>query len=234
MDIQDIARNTFTISALLLTATIVLLNYSWKKLKVLMNTMPVDKRRVKFNLKSVSDNAERDKYSFISAQFLSCVFLVFALIGALAGVFIMSGVMVGDVGGPYAADNFEFAVVAMRIGVFCLFFGVVCSGFVYLEDLAALYTGKPSIATTELQKLPTRPPQDKVWSYIVAGLLDLLLIVMFLIEIFIPSNQWVKMVITSVAACVLFLVARLLYRVYVRIRSDRSTNPREMGRTVTK
>jgi hypothetical protein len=223
MDVQEIAQNTFTIAALLLTASIIILNYSWKRLRTLIRTMPDGKQQVNFKLGSISDPIERDKYAYIDLQLIACVFLIFSFVGALMAVFIMSGVMVGDIAGMYAAENFEFAVVAMRVAVFCLFVGVMSSAMVYLEDLVALCTGQPSIATTRLEKLPKRAPADKVWSYILSGLLYALLITMFLIDWFVPYNQWVKMALALVAGTILFVGARFGYRLYVRVRSRRAT-----------
>lgn len=222
MDIQDIARSTFTISALLMTATIVILNYSWKRLKVLINTMPPDKRRVRFNLRSVSDQNEHKKYEYIGSQFIACVFLTLSLCGALVAAFIMSGMMVGDTIGIYAKDNFELAVVAMRAGVFFLFIGMFCLGMVYIEDLISLYRGEPSITTTKLEELPKRPPLDKARLNILFYLLCGYVIILGLIQIFVPYNQWVKMIVATIAAIVLFLIERFGYRAYVRMRNRRS------------
>lgn len=221
MDIQEIARNTFTISALLLTATIILLNYSWKRLKTLIRTMPAGKRRVRFNLRSISDPVESDKYSYIGVQFASCILIIISLIGAITAVFIMSAVMVGDSVGLHAADSFEFAVVSMRVAVFCLLMGIVFSGFVYLEDLHALYTGRLSQTTTKLEDLPKPKYVGKAWAYISYFLLSFFLIVMIIIDLFVPYNQWVKMAIASVAGIILFICARIGYRVFVRIRTKR-------------
>lgn len=218
MDIQEVARNTFTISALLLTATIVILNYSWKRLRTLIRTMPKDKQRVTFNMRSISDPNEADKYTYIAAQLLSCLFLAASLAGALLALLQMSGVMVGDTGGPYAADNFEFSVVAMRIAVFCLFLGIFSSSIGYFEDLVALCTGKPSVATTKLEKLPKRSSGDKGWSNFLAGLLCVFLIILLMIELFIPFNQWVKMTIGFAVGIVLIASSRFVYRLYILIQ----------------
>jgi len=219
MDIQEIARNTFTIAALLLTAAIILLSYSWKRLKTLIKTMPEGKQRIAFNLRSISDPAERDKCGYIVIQLFACVFFIMSFGGALIAVSEMSGVMVGDIGGIYAAENFEFAVVAMRVAVVCLDIGVFCLAMVYFEDLLALCTGKPSIATAKLEELPERSPRDKAWSYISFGLVVAFIVVLFLIEVFVPFNQWVKMTIALVTGVVLLFGVRFGYRVYVRIRS---------------
>lgn len=228
MDIQDIARNTFTISALLLTATIVILSYSWKRLRTLIRTMPEGKRRVQlFNLRSISDPNEADKYAYIALQFLSCVFLIISFAGALTAVFQMSGVMVGDTGGLYAAENFRFAVVAMRVAAFCLFIGIFSSAVAYLEDLVALYTGEPSVAMTKLKKLPKRALKDKAWSYTSVGLLCGFSIVLLLIELFVPFNQWAKMVIALAVGIALLVGAHFSYRLYVQIRSRRVPTPGE-------
>ncbi|MBA7689975.1 hypothetical protein ES703_98494 [subsurface metagenome] len=220
MDIQDIARNTFTISALLLTATIFLLNYSWKRLKTLISTMPEGKQRVRFNLRSISDPVESDKYAYIGVQFASCILIIISLIGAITAVFIMSAVMVGDSVGLHAADNFEFAVVSMRVAVFCLFMGIMFSGFVYLEDLYALYTGRLSQTTTKLEDMPKPKFVSKAWSYIISSLLPGFFIIIMLVELFVPYNQWVKMTVASVSGIILFICARIGYRVYVRIRTQ--------------
>jgi len=95
-----------------------------------------------FNLRSITDPNELDKYNYIALQFISCVFLIISLAGALVAVAGMSTVMVGDTAGVHAAENFEFAVVAMRVAVFCLIFGIISSATVYLEDLGAFYSGK--------------------------------------------------------------------------------------------
>lgn len=219
MDIQDIAQNTFTISALLLTANIILLNYFWKRLKTLIRTMPEGKRRVTFNLRSISDPVESDKYAYIATQFLSCILIIISVVGAIISVSVMSSVMVGDSVGLYAADNFEFAVVSMRVAVFCIFMAMMFSGFIYFEDLYALYTGRPSRTTTKLEDLPKPKFVSKAWSYIFVGLVSGFLVIIMLIEIFVPYNQWVKMTVASVAGIILFICARIVYRLYVRIRT---------------
>ena len=185
--------------------------------------MPKDKQRVIFNLKSISDPNEVDKYSYIFLQSISCVFLFASLAGALVAVAEMASVMVGDTSGPYAGDNFEFAIVAMRVSVFCFIFGIISSATVYLEDFVALYTGKPSIATTKLEKLPKRAPRDKVWSYILIGALCGFMIILLLIEQFVPFNQWIKMTIALAAGILLIASTRPVYSLYVRIRSKRIT-----------
>lgn len=219
MDIQEIARNTFTISALLLTATIIILNYSWKRLKTLIRTMPEGKRRVRFNLRSITDPVESEKYAYIGIQFSSCVLITISLAGAILAISTMSAVMVGSSVGLHAADNFEFAVVSMRVAVSCLFMGIMFSGFVYFEDLYALYTGRPSQTTTKLEDLPRPKHTSKAWSNISFALLSFYLIVMMLIDLFLPYNQWVKMTIAGLAGIVLFVLARIFYRVYIRIQT---------------
>lgn len=219
MDIQEIARNTFAISALLLTATIIFLNYSWKRLKTIIRTMPEEKRRVRFNLRSISDPVESDKYSYIGIQFASCILIIISLIGALITISVMSAVMVGESVGLHAADSFEFAVVSMRVAVLCLFMGIMFSGFVYLEDLYAVYTGRPSQTTTKLEDLPKPKHVGKAWANISFGLLSFYLIVMMLIDLLVPYNQWVKMTFTALAGIILFIIARIGYRIYIRIRT---------------
>ena len=223
MDIQDIAVNTFTISALLLTATIVFLNFSWKRLNILINTMPEGKRRVRFNLKSISEPVEREKYSYIGAQFLSCIFILLSLVGAVLSISVMAGVMVGDLGGLYAADNFELAVVSMRAAVFSLFIGLMISGLVYFEDLYAIYTGNPSRTITKLEELPKLKSYSKARSNILIILFLVSTIVIILIEIFIPYNQWIKMTVAAIVFILLFIGAGFGYRTYVRIRDKHNS-----------
>lgn len=216
MDIQEIAFNTFTISSLLLTASIVILSHAWKRLNIIISTMPSDKRRVRINLRSISDANEHSKYECIRAQFISCIFLVLSLFCAVIVVFIMSSVMVGDTTGIYAEDNFEIAVVAMRIGVFSLFMGILVSGFVYVEDFYALFTGKPSITKTDLRNLPHQEI-DKAKSNFLFLLFPGFFIIIVLIELFIPYNQWIKMGIALLAITGLFIILRLCYIAYRKI-----------------
>lgn len=219
MDIQDVARNTFTISALLLTATLVILNYSWGRLKTLIGTMPTDKQRVQFKLKSIPSPIERAKYVYIDMQFISCILLALSFAGALSSVFIMSGVMVGDASGIHATDNFEFAVVAMRASVLFLFMGVFFFAAGYLEDLIAIYTRERSITTTKLIELLPRPAGDKTWSYILAGISFGFVIILAIIDVFVPFKQWGKMVIALATGIVLLIIARFCYRLYIRIQN---------------
>jgi len=220
-EVITIAQNTFIVSALLLTATIVLLNYSWKKLKAMVNTMPADKRRVRFNMRSVSDYNEYHKYGYIGAQFIACVFLSLSLLSALVAVVGMSGVMVGDVTGTYFEENFEFSVVAMRAGVLCLFLGIFSLGIVYLEDLVALYKGELSITLTKLEELPKRPPLTKARLNIFVFLMIAYTIVLGLIVALVPYSQWVQITLAIVAGIILIISARFGYRAYRKIRSKK-------------
>ena len=220
-EVITIAQNTFIVSALLLTATIVLLNYSWKKLKAMVNTMPADKRRVRFNMRSVSDYNEYHKYGYIGAQFIACVFLSLSLLSALVAVVGMSGVMVGDVTGTYFEENFEFSVVAMRAGVLCLFLGIFSLGIVYIEDLVALYKGELSITLTKLEELPKRPPLTKARLNIFVFLMIAYTIVLGLIVALVPYSQWVQITLAIVAGIILIISARFGYRAYRKIRSKK-------------
>jgi len=221
LEVVTIAQNTFIVSALLLTATIVLLNYSWKKLKAMIDTMPADKQRVRFNLRSISDTNERYKYEYIGAQFVACVFLALSLLGALVAIVVMSGVMVGDITGMYFEEDFEFAIVAMRAGILCFFLGIFNLGIVYLEDLVALYKGNPSITMTKLEELPKRPPLEKARLIISFFLMITYPIILVLILALVPYNQWVQITIAIVAGIILIISARFGYRAYLRIRSKK-------------
>lgn len=216
MNIQDIAKNTFTISALLLTATIVLLNYSWKRLKLIIKTMPDGKQRIVVNFNKISDQNERTKYSFILLQLGSCILFTLAFLGALFSMLFMSGVMTGDTSGISFADNFNLAVVSVRASVFCLFMGVIASGTVYLEEFAALYWGTPNLVTTPFEKLPSPKKVDKVWAYILIGLLCSSPLIMVLIDILIPYNQWIKMAIALFVLMFIYTCVRICYRLYVK------------------
>lgn len=223
LEVVTIAQNTFIISALLLTASIVLLNYSWKKLRAMIDTMPSDKRRVRFDLRLVTDPNERSKHEFIGAQFIGCVFLAFSLLGALVAVVGISGVMVGDATGPYFQENFEFSVVAMRAGILCLFLAIISVGMAYAEELVALYKGEPSITLTNLRELPERPPIEKTWLNVSIFVIVAYTIVVALIVAFVPYNQWVQFICAIVALIVLNISVRFGYRAYLRIRSKKTS-----------
>jgi hypothetical protein len=228
LEVVTIAHNTFIVSALLLTATIVLLNYSWKKLKAMIDTMPADKRRVRFNLRSITDPNERSKYEFLGAQLIGCVFLALSLLGALVAVVGMSGVMVGDVTGPYFQEDFEFFIVAMRAGILCLFLAIISVGIVYVEELIALYKGEPSITLTNLRELPKRPPLEKAWLNASAFLIFAYTIVVALIVTLVPYNQWVQFIFAVVALIILTISVRFGYRACLRIRSKKTSTKRSI------
>lgn len=220
-EIIGIAQNTFVVSALLLTATIVLLRYSWGKLRAMMDTMPADKRRVRFDLRSISDPNEHYKYEYTGAQFAACILLALSLLGALIAVVGMSGVMVGDVTGAYFEENFEFSIVAMRAGVLFFFLGIVSLGIVYLEDLIAIYRGEPSITLTKLEELPKRPPLTKARLNVFVFLMIAYAIALALIVVLVPYSQWVQIGLAIAAFIVLAISARFGYRAYLRIRGKR-------------
>lgn len=188
----------------------------------MIDTMPPDKRRIRFRLGSVSDRNEYYKYEYISGQFTACVFIILSIFGAVVAISVMSGMMAGDVTGMYAGDNFEFAIVAMRAGVFCLMMGMVCLGMVYIEDLVAIYKGEPSITMTKLEQLPERPPVDKTRPKIFALMLITYVIILAVIEIFVPYNQWVKMTIAILGGIVVIASVRFGYSAYLRRRNKRS------------
>jgi len=187
----------------------------------MINTMPSDKRRIRFRLGSVSDRNEYYKYEYISVQFVACVLVVLSIVSAVVAISVMSGIMVGDANGIYAKDNFELAVVAMRAGVFCLMVGLLCLGMVYIEDLVAIYRGEPSITVTKLEQLPERPPHDKARPRFFAVSLITYIIILGLVEIFVPYNQWVKMGIAIVAGIIVIMSVRFGYRAYLRRRNKR-------------
>ena len=199
MDALDIAKNTFTIAALLLTASLIFLNYAFKRLKNIMRTMPKEKRRITlFRYKSIAEPSEAEKYSYIDVQFVSVCLFVFATVGALIAVSQMSGFMTGDFSGPYAADNFDFAVVSMRVGVYCLFMGAFLHGALYMEDIASLIWGQPSRIMTKLEELPKPLPTNKARSNLSFGWLISTIVITGVVNIFIKSNQWVKMALSLV------------------------------------
>jgi hypothetical protein len=136
----------------------------------------------------------------------------------------MSNMMVGDITGIYAEDNFEFAVVSMKAGTFCLFMGIVSLGLVYTKDLQALYTGKPSITTTDLRKLPQEKQKSKAQSNILFFLLCVGVVIIGLIEILVPYNQWIKMGISLLAITGLFIILRLCYIAYRKIWNKEKSN----------
>jgi len=184
--------------------------------------MPKDKRHIRFRLGLIADQNERDKQMYNGGQFIACIFLILSLCGALSAVFIMSGMMVGDTGGFYAQDNFEFAVVAMRAGVFCLYMGVFCLGMVYIEDLMAIYRGEPAITTTDLTKLPERLQKSKGSSNIFVWLMPAYIIILMLILIFVPHNQWLQMAVALIAGILLLVGAQLWLRARTRTNSKKA------------
>lgn len=226
MEIQEVARNTFTIAALLLTATIVILNYSWKRLRLLVNTMPIDKRRIRINSRTVTDRNERYKHEYIFIQLVACILFVVSLCGALIAVFVMSDVMIGNTTGIYAKDNFEFAVVSMRAGVFCLVIGMVAIGMVYLEDLYSLIKGEPAITTTDLIKLPELPQVGKAGANILTWSLFAYFVILGLIVGFVPYNQWIQGIIAIVAGIALIIVTYFVNRAIRTYKKPEELTPK--------
>jgi hypothetical protein len=192
-----------------MTAAIVLLNYSWQKLQRLIATLPEEKRRIRFNLRLVTDQNEHYKLEYIGTQFTACIFLAGSLFCALIAIFEMTGIIVGDVTGIFINENFEFAVVAMRCSVVLIFMSIFCMGIVYMEEMLALYSGKPSIASTPLNELPKLPIAGKGR----ASILYIILLAYFLtvvsISIFVPYNQWIKMLMVLVLGILILIIYRL-------------------------
>ena len=219
MDIQSVARDTYAIAAFLMTFDIAALGFAWKKLKAMMNTMPADKRRIRFELRSVSDRNEHLKYEYIVSQFIGCIFLAVSFIGALIAFVVMSDIVVIGGSGAYTLDNFELAIVGVRVGSWAIFIAFFCLAMVYAEDFVAVYRNEPSIVRTELEKLPKREPIGKAESNILSFSLFAYVIVIGLVAILVPYNQWVKMAICIVAGIVIIAVGRFVHKTYRRGRN---------------
>lgn len=216
MDIQSVARDTYAIAAFIMTFDIAALSFSWKKLKAMMNTIPAEKRRIRFELRSVSDRNEHLKYEYIIAQFIGCIFLAVSFIGALIAFVVMSDIVVIGASGAYTLDNFELAIVGVRVGSLVLFIGMFCLAMVYVEDFIAVYRSEPSIVTTELEKLPKREPIGRAESNILSFSLFAYIVVIGLVGILVPYNQWVKMAFCIVAGIVIIVVGIFVRKTYRR------------------
>jgi hypothetical protein len=219
MDIQSVARDTYAIAAFLMTFDIAALGFSWKKLKAMMNTMPADKRRIRFELSSVSDRNEHLKYEYIVAQFIGCILLAVSFTGALIAFVVMSDIVVIGASGANTLDNFELAIVGVRVGSWVLVFGMFCLAMVYVEDFIAVCRSEPSIVKTELEKLPKREPIGKAQSNILFFSLFTYLIVIGIVVIFVPYNQWVKMAFCIVGGIVIIVVGSFVRKTYRRGRN---------------
>lgn len=220
MDIQSVARDSYVIAAFLMTFDLAALGYSWKRLRAIIKTMPGDKRRIRFRLGSVSDRNEGLKSEYMLAQFIGCIFLAVSFVGALIGFIVMSDTVMIGTSGVYALDDFELAVVCVRVASSVLFLAMFCLSMVHAEDFIAVVRNEPSVVMTELEKLPKRVATGKAERNILSFSLVAYVIVIGVVAVLVPYNQWVKMGLCIVAGIIILAVGRLVHKAYSRSQKE--------------
>lgn len=99
-------------------------------------------------------------------------------------------------------------------------------GMVYAEDMLALYRGKLSISCTPLDQLPDLPPIDKRRANILFTTLSVYILILASISIFLPYNQWIKMLLAIAAGIIILIMSRLFLKACLQKR-NKSLNTKD-------
>lgn len=211
--IAETVGSVISMSLILMGFGIGLFGSSKARLEASLRTMETDRQQVRFSLPSSLPSdvkyGERLKVSLMVPLFIACVCLILTVFSAATAFFIMSGMTVS---GPIFIDStnsFQPALVAFNIARLLLVFGLFCLGMVYVQDFIAISKGATSITTGELKVLNKlfkgREPSKAGLNFLFISPF-VFVIVMAVIEILVPYNQWVKMGLALGAGVVLIVI----------------------------
>ena len=211
------AELAFGAAGLLITISLIVLNFAWKALREMVSSLPEDQRRVFRNLRSIQDKRERNKANLIIIHFTGCMCFVACIALAVIAMSGVISVMLGYKLGFYQQENYESCRACLFISVLFFTGGFYALGVSYLDKVISLITGKPELLTTDLRTLPplTAPQIAEIGRFerYIALFLIMPLILFFILELFNPFSTWIKMLVALGATALLFLIIMLIRRI---------------------
>ena len=207
--IMNYAEVAFAGAGILITISLFVLNFVWKRLELMIDSLPEGRKNIFRNLRNIQDEREKDKVMYAIFHFFGCAFFIAAIAFAVFSMGSVISVMLGYRMGFYQQENYE-------AGKFCLFvasiffsLGFFLLGATYIDKIVSLITGKPELLTTKLENLPpmtnTQLAKRKLFDKLAGIFFILIFVLMFGLEIFNPFETWLK-ILVSLAAIILFFI----------------------------
>lgn len=206
------AELAFGAATVLIAITLVVLNYAWKTLGNMLSSLPEGQRRVRFNLRNIRDDREKDKAVIIMFHFIGCMSFAVTIVLSVTTIIGVASVMFGYKMGFYQYENYEFGRSCLFWGIGFFGLGMYATGLTYIGRIISVITGKPDMLTTDLSILPTvsadAVAKRRTFERIYFPFF-ILLVVLLVLDVF---DIWVSILISVVAFTLAYLAQRILYK----------------------
>ncbi len=210
------AEVTFAAAGILITVSLFVLNSVWKRLELMIHSLPEGRKNIFRNLRTISDEREKDKVMFTMFHFIGCAFFIATIAFAVFSMGGVISVMLGYRMGFYQQENYDSGKFSLFAASFFFFSGFFILGVTYIDKMMSLLTDKPELLTTKLENLPPRTTVQLAKSKLLEKLggifFVLILVLMFGLEIFNPFGTWLKILVSIAAIGLFFIIVRVIMR----------------------
>lgn len=204
------AQLRFIAATVLVSLSVLVLNYAWRSLKNTLSTLPEGEQRVRFNLRVLQREIDRDKALIILAHFIGCVCFGFSI---AFSAFTISGVAAPLLGlelGPYQQANYEASKVTLFISVGFFLMGLWLICFTYIGSVISVITGKPNFLTTDARILPDWTADEIAKRRAIGNYILVFLLLAFLLSVPGIFQWWLILLASTVVVALMYLVTRLV------------------------
>jgi voltage-gated potassium channel Kch len=210
------AEVTFAAAGILITVSLFVLNSVWKRLELMINSLPEGRKNIFRNLRTIQDEREKDKVIFTMFHFVGCAFFIATIAFAVFSMGGVISVMLGYRMGFYQQENFETGKFCLFIASLFFTLGFFILGATYIDKIMSLVTGKPELLTTKLENLPpvttTQLAKSKLFEKLMSIFFILLFVLIFGLEIFNPFGTGLKILVSLAAIVLFFIIVRVIMR----------------------
>jgi len=214
--ITSSAEVTFAAAGILITVSLFVLNSVWKRLELMINSLPEGRRNIFRNLRTIQDEREKDKVTYTMLHFFGCAFFIAAIAFAVLSMEGVISVMLGYRLGFYQQENYDAGKFCLFVASFFFSSGFFILGATYIDKIISLITGKPELLTTKLENLPpvtaTQLAESKLFKKLAGIFFVLIFVLMFGLEIFNPFGTWLKILVSLAAIILFFIIVRVIMR----------------------
>lgn len=204
----------FTVATILLPISLGILNYAWKSLKRMVFSSSLGNKRIRFNIRQISDERERNKAAIVLIHFMGCLFISTDIACILFAMMGIASRLLGYEIGPYGQDNYEFGIGSLYVAILFFIIGFICISIYYLYELRSLVSGKPNSLIVDIETLPPVNYIDEKrrirFDLISFVSLFIVMIVAGLLELFSPFNTLIKLLLILVLVIVYLILVALL------------------------
>ncbi len=210
------AEATFAAAGILITVSLLVLNYVWKRLELMVNSLPEGRKNIFRKLRTIQDEREKDKVMYTMFHFFGCAFIIATIAFAIFSMGGVISVMLGYRMGFYQQENYEVGKFCLFIASFFFTSGFFIFGVTYIDKIVSLVTGKSELFTTKLENLPLMTniqlAKSKLFGKLASIFIILLLVLMFGLEIFNPFGTWIKILVYLAAIVSFSIIVRIIMR----------------------